>query len=520
MIRALYVDDEPDLLKLGKIFLERLGDFQVATVTSAQEAIRYLDQFIPDVIISDYQMPGMDGLSFLKTLKEGGNKTPFILFTGRGREEIVIKALNYGADFYLQKGGEPQAQFAELANHIRQTVARKRAEEELRTQNYELHAAYEEIAASEEELRANIDELIAKEEIIRISEERLIMAQEIAQVGCWEYNLMDNTIWGSAEGLRIFGFPPVAGDFPINEIEACIPDRERVHQTLVDLLDHEAEYNLVYLIHPADGSDEKYIHSVARMYRDPQGNPIRVIGVIQDITSQMKNEISLQETRDYLENLISIANVPIIIWDPHFRITRMNQAFERLIGREAEEVLGKPLEILFPQDKAEESMRLLQPTFERLRGDTTEIEVIHCDGTRRTLLWNSATLYAPGGDTPLATIAQGYDVTEERRLERDKSIAIAQIQENLAYMAILNDEIRNPLTTILSVAEMIESEEIFRMIAGQVERIDARVSLLDKRWVESEKVLNVIRKHYQIFTSHQEQSGIHTDDPNENPTDL
>jgi len=511
MIQVLYVDDEPDLLLVGKLFLERLGDFQVSTVTGAREAIRYLDQNPVDVIISDYQMPGMDGLSFLRALKEDGNNIPFILFTGRGREEVVITALNYGADFYLQKGGEPQAQFAELANHIRQTVARKRAEDELKTQNYELHAAYEEIAASEEELRANIDELLAKEEIIRVSQERLIMAQEIARVGCWEYNLVENTIWGSAEGLRIFGFPPVAGDFPIEEIEACIPERKRVHQALLDLLDHGAEYNLVYLIHPLDGSEEKYIHSVARMYRDPKGNPIRVIGVIQDITYQKKNEISLQETRDYLENLISIANVPIIIWDSQFRITRMNQAFERLIGRNADEVLGKSLEILFPPDKTEWSMKLLHPAFNGIRQGTNEIEIIHRDGTRRTLVWNSAILYGQEGEGPIATIAQGYDVTEERRLEREKAAAIAQIQENLAYMAILNDEIRNPLTTILSVAETIDDGQAFRMITSQVERIDAWVSLLDKRWVESEKVLNVIRKHYQIITSRQEQGGTNTD---------
>ena len=72
-----------------------------------------------DAIISDYQMPEMDGITFLKELKASGNTTPFIIFTGRGREEVAIEALNEGADFYLQKGGEPKSQFAELAHKIR-----------------------------------------------------------------------------------------------------------------------------------------------------------------------------------------------------------------------------------------------------------------------------------------------------------------------------------------------------------------------------------------------------------------
>ncbi len=59
-------------------------------------------------------MPGMDGIQLLKALRDSGDRTPFILFTGRGREEVAIEALNHGADFYLQKGGNVEVQFAEL----------------------------------------------------------------------------------------------------------------------------------------------------------------------------------------------------------------------------------------------------------------------------------------------------------------------------------------------------------------------------------------------------------------------
>jgi PAS domain S-box-containing protein len=81
-----------------------------------------------DVIVSDFQMPHMDGIEFLKQVRAVKGDIPFILFTGRGREEVVIEAINSGADFYLQKGGQPKAQFAELAHKIRQLVRRTSVE--------------------------------------------------------------------------------------------------------------------------------------------------------------------------------------------------------------------------------------------------------------------------------------------------------------------------------------------------------------------------------------------------------
>jgi PAS domain S-box-containing protein len=128
MIQVLYVDDEPGLLEIGKLFLERTNDIKVETLNSATQGLDQLDLMSYDVIVSDFQMPHMDGIEFLKRVRAAKGDIPFILFTGRGREEVVIEAINSGADFYLQKGGEPKAQFAELAHKIRQLVRRTSVE--------------------------------------------------------------------------------------------------------------------------------------------------------------------------------------------------------------------------------------------------------------------------------------------------------------------------------------------------------------------------------------------------------
>ncbi|HUK38951.1 MAG TPA: response regulator [Methanomicrobiales archaeon] len=139
-IAVLYVDDEPALLELTTIFLGRDGDLEIDTALSARIALGMMEKRSYDVIVADYLMPEMDGIEFLKGLRGSGCTIPFIIFTGKGREDVAIEALNSGADFYLQKGGDPRSQFAELANMIRQAARKRRAEGALRESEQRLHA--------------------------------------------------------------------------------------------------------------------------------------------------------------------------------------------------------------------------------------------------------------------------------------------------------------------------------------------------------------------------------------------
>jgi len=92
------------LLELAKDFIEDGVEFTMDTTTSVDEAIRRVMDGDYDAVICDYQMPAMNGVEFLKALRSRGDVTPFVLFTGRGREEVAIEALNSGRRFLPEEG--------------------------------------------------------------------------------------------------------------------------------------------------------------------------------------------------------------------------------------------------------------------------------------------------------------------------------------------------------------------------------------------------------------------------------
>jgi PAS domain S-box-containing protein len=125
-INVLIVDDEPLLVDVAQRFLEQ-QNFCTDSAYSADEALQKIDRYPYDVIVSDYQMPVKNGIDLLRQVRAANPALPFILFTGRSREEVVILALNEGADFYIQKGGDPKAQFRELSHKIQRAVERRDA---------------------------------------------------------------------------------------------------------------------------------------------------------------------------------------------------------------------------------------------------------------------------------------------------------------------------------------------------------------------------------------------------------
>ncbi len=122
-VRILIVDDNVDHLTVASLHLKKADDmFTIKTATTVEEAIEILSNGKIDSIISDYRMPYKNGIMFLEEIRNQGIEIPFIVFTGHSREDVVIQALNLGADGYVIKGGDITSVYAELAHTIRKAV--------------------------------------------------------------------------------------------------------------------------------------------------------------------------------------------------------------------------------------------------------------------------------------------------------------------------------------------------------------------------------------------------------------
>ena len=128
-LHVLHVDDDPCFLEVSKQILIMENNFEVDIALSVDEALKKMEAQTYNAIVSDYEMPLKNGLDFLKELKEKQNNIPFILFTGKGREDVAVKALNLGADRYINKNGSPETVYCELADAIKKTAEGKKSKQ-------------------------------------------------------------------------------------------------------------------------------------------------------------------------------------------------------------------------------------------------------------------------------------------------------------------------------------------------------------------------------------------------------
>ena len=141
--RVLFVDDEPGAADLNATHVERLlDDVETVTRMSPDDALDVVKSERVDCVVSDFDMPGRDGLRFLEAVREIDSGLPFVLFTGKGSEEIASEAISAGVTDYLQKG-TGRDRYEMLANSVANALGRRRAERDLRDVNAKVTAIHD-----------------------------------------------------------------------------------------------------------------------------------------------------------------------------------------------------------------------------------------------------------------------------------------------------------------------------------------------------------------------------------------
>lgn len=228
----------------------------------------------------------------------------------------------------------------------------------------------------------------------------------------------------------------------------------------------ETIHNLEEMVRTPLSGEIRFRQVSAAPVKDPGGNIIGSVSVVRDITELKKTESDLRqhekelrETKDYLDNLFTYANAPIIVWDPAFRITRFNHAFERLTGLKADDVIGKKLEILFPVGSRLQAMEHIGSATSGQRMEVEEIPIQNQDGSVRTVLWNSATVFNSDGRSPIATIAQGQDITGRKRAEEAMQRYALELEKHRNHLEEMVKERTGELQSLSYRLIMVQEDE-------------------------------------------------------------
>jgi PAS domain S-box-containing protein len=423
MISVLYVDDEPSLLEIGKLFLECHGQFSVDTIISAPDALTLIKTKPYDAIISDYQMPEMDGIELLKKVRASGNTIPFILFTGRGREEVVIRALNEGADYYLQKGGEPKSQFTELMHQIRQAVQQRCAEASIRDHERREAEILNFLPYATFAIDTKGTVIAWNDAIERVTG---IKGSEILGKGNYEYSL-----WLYHERR------PMLIDLILAPEDRCEKDR---YSSLIrdgTMLETEMAFE-------TPNGTHVYVRGKASLLFDKDGNITGAIESIRNITERKQAEIELRAAHDQIaaaeEELRSQYNELArseqaireseeryrgVVEDQTESICRFkpdgthvfaNDAYCALVGKTKEELIGKKFIPNIPEEDLAMTKKYLQSlTPANPRGSMTQ-RVIMPDGSSRWVRCNDRALFDNKGKvTEYQSVAR--DITEQKNAE-------------------------------------------------------------------------------------------------------
>lgn len=216
----------------------------------------------------------------------------------------------------------------------------------------ELVSANQQLKANEQQLKSSNIQLKQVQTILTENEVRYKQAESIANIGSWEYDIESTHFWGSDEAKRIYGYDPTMERFTTEQVESCIPEREKVHQALTDLIEKNKPYNLNFEVIANDTGKSKFIKSIAVLKRDENGKPVKVSGVIVDITNQVNAEKQIKEEQERFKLVVEASKDGIWDWNIQNNKVYYSPGWKKIL--ELEEV---PMEFsawesrIHPEDK-------------------------------------------------------------------------------------------------------------------------------------------------------------------------
>lgn len=344
-IAVLHVDDEPGFVDMVATFLERENErIEVQGATNPDDGLEILADHDIDCIVSDYDMPRTNGIEFLKTVRESSSDLPFILYTGKGSEEVASEAVSAGVTDYLQKEGGTD-HYRVLANRVTNVVTKHRAENLV-------NRAFRAMDRSREGM-ALLDE---DGEFIYV-----------------------NRAYTDIVG---YGQDELIGSF----WELVYPDEQadRIYEDILSSVPDEGHWSGDTVYQRKDGGRIRVNHALT--YSE-DGTMICLIRDLSNIEAQKQALFKERQRFDLFVD--AVEDYAIFILDPDGYIITWNTGAEQIKGYSQDEILGKHFSVFYTESQREEGLpdRLLEQAMDngsvehtgprvRKDGDTFHAQVV------------------------------------------------------------------------------------------------------------------------------------------------
>ena len=397
-LRILIAEDVPSDAELIARTLRTAGmDFVMRRVDTAEAFKAQLDEFSPQVVLSDYSMPSFDGLSALAITLEQAADTPFIIVTGSLNEETAVRCIKAGADDYILKD-----RTARLPSAIEAAIEKKRLEQERRLARLALRA-------SEERFRA----------LIENSSDGILLIARGATVS-----------YASPSSERVLGY---AQDEVIGQdVRSFLHQEDRaVTAAMLERLQRAPGMTTtaVFRCRRRDGS-WAWIEATARNALNEPAIQAIVVN-FRDVTESRRTMDALRESelryREIFENTSECIFLLDVTPDGRFRLVGLNPAEEKAVGISSAYSSGKFLADVVPESTA----RSAEANYRRCLSGGTIIsydEDLELPTGRRSFHTTLIPVRNAAGDIyRIVGIAQ--NVSERRRLEEEMRRLVAAIEQ-------------------------------------------------------------------------------------------
>ena len=266
---ALIVDDDQAFRIFSHVSLEEDG-LRLEEVASGQAAVDFAATCMPDIVILDIQMPGMDGFTTCQRLRQlpGGDVVPILIMTGLDDVESIAKAYDMGATDFIVKPCHGLI----LNQRVR----------------YMLRAS--------QTLNA-----------LRNSMSRLVQAQRVAQLGGWEWDFVQDRLEVSDAVCHILEIPPTSFNHTQVGYLSCVheDDRNLVAEAMREAVADGTGFALDHRVMHTNGT-ERIVHFQGEFITDDIGRPQRMLGTVQDVTDKRAAEAKIY----FLANYDGLTHLP------------------------------------------------------------------------------------------------------------------------------------------------------------------------------------------------------------------